>query len=95
MPLPVPVLPEGVDPAWLPPAAFRAVGSRRTLIQGSGPRVETAHGRWPRPAGASGPRARSYEPSGPAPVRPTFNGHECGDAVEVRRQPDWLLAVSG
>ncbi|MFJ8595432.1 alpha-glucuronidase [Streptomyces sp. NPDC093598] len=44
MPLPVPVPPEGVDPAWLPPAAFRAVGSRRTLIRGSGPLVETVHG---------------------------------------------------
>ncbi|MFD5158155.1 alpha-glucuronidase [Streptomyces hawaiiensis] len=44
MPLPVPVLPEGVDPAWLPPAAFRAVGSRRTLIRGSGLLVETVHG---------------------------------------------------
>ncbi|PNG17108.1 alpha-glucuronidase, partial [Streptomyces cahuitamycinicus] len=44
MPLPVPVLPEGVDPAWLPPATFRAVGSRRTLIRGSGPLVETVHG---------------------------------------------------
>ncbi|MGA5203986.1 alpha-glucuronidase [Streptomyces variegatus] len=44
MPLPVPVLPEGVDPAWLPPAALRAVGSRRTLIRGSGPLVETVHG---------------------------------------------------
>ncbi|MEV0634124.1 alpha-glucuronidase [Streptomyces sp. NPDC050619] len=44
MPLPVPVLPEGVDPAWLPPDAFRALGSRRTLIRGSGPLVETVHG---------------------------------------------------
>ncbi|MEU0582517.1 alpha-glucuronidase [Streptomyces sp. NPDC006132] len=44
MPLPVPVLPEGVDPAWLPPAAFRAVGGRRTLVRGSGPLVETVHG---------------------------------------------------
>ncbi|MFJ5727644.1 alpha-glucuronidase [Streptomyces paradoxus] len=44
MPLPVPVLPEGVDPAWLPPGAFRAVGGRRTLIRGSGPLVETVHG---------------------------------------------------
>ncbi|MFD5341364.1 alpha-glucuronidase [Streptomyces hawaiiensis] len=44
MPLPVPVLPEGVDPAWLPPAAFRAVGGRRTLIRGSGPLAETVHG---------------------------------------------------
>ncbi|MFF7039954.1 alpha-glucuronidase [Streptomyces massasporeus] len=44
MPLPVPVLPEGVDPAWLPPAAFRAVGGRRTLIRGSDALVETVHG---------------------------------------------------
>jgi alpha-glucuronidase len=40
----VPVLPEGVDPAWLPPAAFRAIGGRRTLIRGSAPLVETVHG---------------------------------------------------
>ncbi|MFF9028415.1 alpha-glucuronidase [Streptomyces iakyrus] len=44
MPLPVPILPEGVDPAWLPPAAFRAIGGRRTLIRGSAPLVETVHG---------------------------------------------------
>ncbi|MEU2751595.1 alpha-glucuronidase [Streptomyces collinus] len=44
MPLPVPALPEGVDPAWLPPAAFRAIGGRRTLIRGSAPLVETVHG---------------------------------------------------
>ncbi|MFH8414710.1 alpha-glucuronidase [Streptomyces collinus] len=44
MPLPVPVLPEGVDPAWLPPAAFQAIGGRRTLIRGSAPLVETVHG---------------------------------------------------
>ncbi|WP_078625171.1 alpha-glucuronidase [Streptomyces iakyrus] len=44
MPLPVPVLPEGVDPAWLPPAAFRAIGGRRTLIRGAAPLVETVHG---------------------------------------------------
>ncbi|MBC7271875.1 MAG: alpha-glucuronidase [Streptomyces sp.] len=44
MPFTVPALPEGVDPAWLPPSAFRAVGSRRTSIQGSGPLVETVHG---------------------------------------------------
>ncbi|MFF6947994.1 alpha-glucuronidase [Streptomyces iakyrus] len=44
MSLPVPVLPEGVDPAWLPPAAFRAIGGRRTLIRGSAPLAETVHG---------------------------------------------------
>ncbi|MGI5458809.1 alpha-glucuronidase [Streptomyces sp. CA-249302] len=44
MPRPVPVLPEGVDPAWLPVRAFRPIGTRRTLIRGSGPLVETVHG---------------------------------------------------
>lgn len=44
MPLPVPTLPEGVDPAWLPPEAFRPLGERRTSIRGSGPLVETVHG---------------------------------------------------
>ncbi|MBD0423731.1 alpha-glucuronidase [Streptomyces sp. TRM S81-3] len=30
-----------VDPAWLPAAAFRAVGARRTLVRGAGPLVDT------------------------------------------------------
>ncbi|WP_431989598.1 alpha-glucuronidase [Streptomyces albogriseolus] len=34
----------GFDAAWLPPAAFRAVGSRRTLIRaGDGPWTDTVH----------------------------------------------------
>nr|WP_067277180.1 alpha-glucuronidase [Streptomyces jeddahensis] len=37
-------MPSGVDPAWLPPAAFRPLGSRRTLISGTGPLVDTVHG---------------------------------------------------
>ncbi|MEU6886306.1 alpha-glucuronidase [Streptomyces viridosporus] len=33
------------DAAWLPPAAFRAVGRRRTLLRaGDGPLVDTVHG---------------------------------------------------
>ncbi|KPI24905.1 Alpha-glucuronidase [Actinobacteria bacterium OV320] len=44
MPLTVPVLPEGIDPAWLPPEAFRPVGSRRTLVDGTGPLVDTVLG---------------------------------------------------
>ena len=35
---------QGVDPAWLPDGAFRPIGTRRTLIRGSGPLVETVHG---------------------------------------------------
>ncbi|MFG2551200.1 alpha-glucuronidase [Streptomyces sp. NPDC048581] len=33
-----------VDPAWLPDEAFRPIGTRRTLIRGSGPLVDTVHG---------------------------------------------------
>ncbi|QOV34918.1 alpha-glucuronidase [Streptomyces ferrugineus] len=35
---------QGVDPAWLPDGAFRPIGTRRTLIRGSGPLVDTVHG---------------------------------------------------
>ncbi|KUO20871.1 alpha-glucuronidase [Streptomyces dysideae] len=31
------------DQAWLPTAAFRAVGSRHTLVHGTGPLVDTVH----------------------------------------------------
>ncbi|WP_329538260.1 alpha-glucuronidase (plasmid) [Streptomyces sp. NBC_01450] len=44
MPVSVPALPSGVDPAWLPPEVFRPLGSRRTLISGTGPVVDTVHG---------------------------------------------------
>ncbi|MER5373162.1 alpha-glucuronidase [Streptomyces sp. NPDC002553] len=33
-----------VDPAWLPPEAFRALGARRTLVRGAGPLVDTVRG---------------------------------------------------
>ncbi|GKQ37567.1 alpha-glucuronidase [Streptomyces sp. A012304] len=66
MPLPVPVLPEGVDAAWLPPRALRSVGSRRTLILGSGPLVETVHGEVADACGRFGGEVVRGEPSGAA-----------------------------
>jgi alpha-glucuronidase len=33
--------PTDIHPAWLPPEAFRAIGSRRTLVCGDGPLVDT------------------------------------------------------
>ncbi|MFJ2441662.1 MULTISPECIES: alpha-glucuronidase [unclassified Streptomyces] len=39
-----PASPGGVDPAWLPPEVFRPLGSRRTLILGEGPLVDTVYG---------------------------------------------------
>ncbi|WP_217698382.1 alpha-glucuronidase [Streptacidiphilus griseoplanus] len=35
--------PAGVHAAWLPPEAFRAIGSRRTLVHGAGLLVGTVH----------------------------------------------------
>ncbi|MFC7382296.1 alpha-glucuronidase [Sphaerisporangium rhizosphaerae] len=35
--------PPPVHPAWLPPEAFRPIGSRRTLVCGGGPLAETVH----------------------------------------------------
>ncbi|MEU6354265.1 alpha-glucuronidase [Streptomyces sp. NPDC047072] len=35
---------QGVDPAWLPEGAFRPIGTRRTLIRGTGPLVDTVYG---------------------------------------------------
>ncbi|HEX6340902.1 alpha-glucuronidase [Umezawaea sp.] len=40
----VAALPEGVDPAWLPPSAFRPLGSRRVRVVGDGPLVATVRG---------------------------------------------------
>ncbi|WP_329333624.1 alpha-glucuronidase [Streptomyces sp. NBC_00663] len=34
----------GVDPAWLADEVFRPIGTRRTLIRGSGPLVDTVYG---------------------------------------------------
>ncbi|MBE8473483.1 alpha-glucuronidase [Streptomyces justiciae] len=34
----------GVDPAWLPDEVFRPIGTRRTVIRGSGPLVDTVYG---------------------------------------------------
>ncbi|MEU7889672.1 alpha-glucuronidase [Microbispora bryophytorum] len=36
-------LPDPVHPAWLPPEAFRAIGSRRTLVLGDGLLAGTVH----------------------------------------------------
>ncbi|MCX5268780.1 alpha-glucuronidase [Streptomyces sp. NBC_00199] len=44
MPITVPDLPVGVDPAWLPWEVLHPLGTRRTLVDGSGPLVETVHG---------------------------------------------------
>ncbi|WSQ12408.1 alpha-glucuronidase [Streptomyces sp. NBC_01231] len=66
MPFSVPVLPEGVDPAWLPPEAFRPLGGRLTLIRGSGPLVETVHGEVAEACARFGGRVvRDPEPGAP------------------------------
>ncbi|MFD7712264.1 alpha-glucuronidase [Streptomyces sp. NPDC059786] len=67
--VPVPVLPDGVDPAWLPPAAFGPLGARRVLIRGSGPLADTVHGEVAGACARSGGRVER----GPGPGASRFD----------------------
>ncbi|MEN3540781.1 alpha-glucuronidase [Microbispora sp. ZYX-F-249] len=54
-------IPDSVHPAWLPPEAFRAVGSRRTLVLGDGLLAETVHDEVARACARYGGRVRRAE----------------------------------
>jgi alpha-glucuronidase len=81
MPLPVPVPPEGADPAWLPHEAFRPIGTRRTLIRGSGPLVDTVHGEVARACERFGGRVERDASPGPFDLVLELTGRP-GDASE-------------
>ena len=58
-----------VHPAWLPPEAFRAVGSRHTLVSGDGPLVDTVFGEIERAgAGHGGAVRRATDEPGARPA---------------------------
>ncbi|MEU6143857.1 alpha-glucuronidase [Streptomyces sp. NPDC047081] len=85
MPHPVPVLPEGVDPAWLPPTAFRPLGSRRTLIRGSGPLVETVHGEVAEACARFGGRVVRDAAPGPYDLVLELTGDDSSEAFAYER----------
>ncbi|WP_432933380.1 alpha-glucuronidase [Microbispora sp. CA-135349] len=58
-------IPDPVHPAWLPPEAFLAVGSRRTLVLGDGLLVETVHDEVAQACARYGGRVRRGAEDGP------------------------------
>ncbi|MEU6414394.1 alpha-glucuronidase [Microbispora sp. NPDC046933] len=57
--------PDPVHPAWLPPEAFRAIGSRRTLVLGDGLLAGTVHDEVARACARYGGRVRRGAEDGP------------------------------
>ncbi|MFJ7291380.1 alpha-glucuronidase [Streptomyces collinus] len=95
MPFSVPVLPEGVDPAWLPPAAFRAIGGRRTLIRGSAPLVETVHGEVAEACRRFGGRVvRDAVPDGAYDLVLDLGGDDLGDEGFAFAREDGTTTVT-
>ncbi|GIJ25183.1 xylan alpha-(1-_2)-glucuronosidase [Micromonospora qiuiae] len=69
MPVPTPEPAPDVHPAWLPPEAFRAVGSRHTLVAGDGKLVDTVVGEVERAcAGHGGTVRRATDEPGARPA---------------------------
>ena len=70
---------QGVDPAWLPDEAFRPIGTRRTLIRGSGPLVDTVHGEVAQACARFGGRVERDAAPGPYDLVLELTGAETGD----------------
>ncbi|MEU9472962.1 alpha-glucuronidase [Streptomyces avermitilis] len=82
-PVVVPLPAAGVDPAWLPSEAFRALGSRRTLVCGTGALVDTVHGEAAWACGAfGGSVVRAEEPGDDRPYDLLLHLDEHLDAPE-------------
>jgi alpha-glucuronidase len=79
--------------AWLPPEAFRALGSRRILVHGTGPLVDTVHDE----------AARACAEHGGRVTRPTTHAIRDGQAADAPGVPpsggtapaDLVFALSG
>ncbi|AWS43411.1 alpha-glucuronidase [Streptosporangium sp. 'caverna'] len=74
--------PADIHPAWLPPEAFRAIGSRRTLVRGDGPLVDTVREEVKRACARYGGGVRHHTPD------------ETGDQTAAGEPFDLVLALS-
>ncbi|MEV4754212.1 alpha-glucuronidase [Micromonospora sp. NPDC049559] len=77
--------PNDVHAAWLPPEAFRPVGSRHTLVHGDGTLVETVLGELAEATARHGGTARRTSPTGDPPA---------GDDRPAPAVPDLVLALT-
>ncbi|KKD06184.1 alpha-glucuronidase [Streptomyces sp. WM6386] len=83
----MPHLPESVDPAWLAPGAFRAIGSRRTLIRGGeGPVVDSVHEEVAEACARFGGQVERDAPSGPYDLLLDLTGDDGSEAFTFARE---------
>ncbi|MEQ4721833.1 alpha-glucuronidase [Nonomuraea sp. B19D2] len=80
-----------VHPAWLPPEAFRAIGSRRTLVQADGPLADTVREEVAQAAARYG---GSVTDGGPSDLVLTLSGSEGADGYAISRR-DGVTTVAG
>ncbi|GAA3203286.1 alpha-glucuronidase [Nonomuraea helvata] len=76
-----------VHPAWLPPEAFRAIGSRRTVVRADGPLAETVRQEVAQAGG-------SLTDAGPADLVLTLSEAEGEDGYAISRR-DGVTTVAG
>ncbi|MGN9763228.1 alpha-glucuronidase [Streptomyces sp. SD31] len=76
---------QGVDPAWLPDEAFRPIGTRRTLIRGSGPLVDTVHGEVAEACERFGGRVERDAPPGPYDLVLHLTGDDASEGFTFER----------
>ncbi|MFJ2816052.1 alpha-glucuronidase [Streptomyces sp. NPDC087294] len=88
MPLPVPALPEGVDPAWLPDEVFRPLGTRRVLVRGPGPLVATVHGEVAAACARFGGRVERAAAPEPCDLLLELTGDDASEAFTFGRGVD-------
>ncbi|MBF9134382.1 alpha-glucuronidase [Plantactinospora sp. S1510] len=81
--------PPGVHPAWLPPEAFRALGSGRTLVHGAGRLVDTVLREVAQAATWHGGQLRHQE------FRPADERQVAGEADTGAGAYDLVLALRG
>ncbi|GHG90228.1 alpha-glucuronidase [Streptomyces lanatus] len=77
---------QGVDPAWLPDRAFRPIGTRRTLIRGTGPLVDTVHGEVARACEQFGGRVERDAAPEPFDLVLELTGDDSSEAFTYERE---------
>ncbi|MFI7639268.1 alpha-glucuronidase [Nonomuraea sp. NPDC049400] len=80
-----------VHPAWLPPEAFRAIGSRRTLVQADGPLADTVREEVAQAAARYG---GSLTDAGPSDLVLTLSEAEGADGYAISLR-DGVTTVAG
>ncbi|MBE1593693.1 alpha-glucuronidase [Nonomuraea angiospora] len=80
-----------VHPAWLPPEAFRAIGSRRTVVRADGPLAETVR---EEVAQAAARHGGGVTDGGPSDLVLTLSDAEGEDGYAISRR-DGVTTVAG